>query len=161
MVSFIRNFKFYLLYWFTSLLAIPFLFWWISNAQTDILWELTSPSQNYMIYRDRSGGSEVKTIWGLVIWNQNTPTVIVRITRFLLILTITLAVTMILYNWMIYIIETWQWKEWKSLVKNVVLIVVWILVALFSVVIITLIQSTTTTLDKELPKAYDDILKNK
>ena len=65
---------------------------------------------------------------------------------------------MILYNWMIYIMETGQWKEWKSLVKNVVLIVVWILVALFSVVIITLIQSTTTTLNNELPETYDDIL---
>ena len=83
---------------------------------------------------------------------------IARITRLLLILTISLSITMILYNWMVYIIETWQGKEWKSLVKNVVLIVVWILVALFSVVIINLIQSTTTTLNTELKETSDNNL---
>ncbi len=78
---------------------------------------------------------------------------IVKITRFLLILTITLAVTMILYNGMIYIIQTWQWKDSKDLTKNIIYIVIWILVALFSVVIITLIQSVPSTLwdKKELP----------
>ena len=83
---------------------------------------------------------------------------IARITRLLLILTISLSITMILYNWMVYIIETWQGKEWKSLVKNVVLIIVWILVALFSVVIINLIQSTTTTLNTELKETSDNNL---
>ena len=68
----------------------------------------------------------------------------------ILILTIALSVTMILYNGMIYIIETWQGKEWKSLVKNVIFIVVWILIALFSSVIIILIQSIPETLDEEL-----------
>ena len=78
---------------------------------------------------------------------------IIKITRFLLILSITLAVTMILYNGMIYIIQTWQWKDSKDLTKNIIYIVIWILVALFSVVIITLIQSIPSTLwdKKELP----------
>ena len=74
---------------------------------------------------------------------------IARITRLLLILTISLSITMILYNWMVYIIETWQGKEWKSLVKNVVYIVIWILISLFSITIITLLQSVSTTLDEE------------
>jgi len=81
-------------------------------------------------------------------WKQ--PSMIVKVTRLLLSLVIALSVTMILYNWMQYIIQTWQWKEAKDLTKNIAYIVVWILVALFSVVIITLIQSIPATLDKEL-----------
>ena len=65
-------------------------------------------------------------------------------------LTVALSVTMILYNGMMYIIQTWQGKEAKDLTKNITLIVVWILVWLFSVVIITLLQSVPTTLNKEL-----------
>ncbi len=78
---------------------------------------------------------------------------IIKITRFLLILTITLAVTMILYNGMQYIIQTGQWKDAKDLTKNILYIVIWIFVALFSVVIITLIQSIPSTLwnEEELP----------
>jgi len=73
--------------------------------------------------------------------------IIVKFTRIFLSLVITLSVTMILWNWMSYIIQTWQWKEWKNLVKNIVYIVVWILIALFSVIIITIIQSVPATLD--------------
>jgi hypothetical protein len=63
---------------------------------------------------------------------------------------------MILYNGMMYIVQTWQWKESKSLMKNVALIVVGILISLFSVVIIRLIQSIPWTLDDELMEGgYD------
>lgn len=75
------------------------------------------------------------------------PSIIARITRILLSLVIALSITMILYNGMMYIVKTWQWKEAKDLTKNVAYIVIWILVALFSVVIITLIQSVPSTLD--------------
>jgi hypothetical protein len=63
---------------------------------------------------------------------------------------VTLSVTMILYNGMMYIIQSWQWKDSKSLMKNIVLIVVGILISFFSVVIIRLIQSIPWTLDEEL-----------
>ena len=75
------------------------------------------------------------------------PSMIVKVTKLLLILIVALSVTMILYNGMMYIIQTWQWKEWKSLMKNIALIVVGILISFFSVVIIRLIQSIPTTLD--------------
>ncbi len=82
--------------------------------------------------------------------------IIVRVTKLLLILVIALSVTMILYNGMMYIVQTWQWKESKSLMKNVALIVVGILISLFSVVIIRLIQSIPWTLDDELMEGgYD------
>lgn len=76
--------------------------------------------------------------------------IIVKVTKLLLVLVIALSVTMILYNGMMYIIQTWQWKEWKNLMKNIALIVVGILISLFSVVIIRLIQSIPWTLDDEL-----------
>lgn len=85
------------------------------------------------------------------------PSIIVKATRLLLTLVITLSVTMILYNWMMYIIQTGQWKEWKNLVKNIVYIVVWILISLFSVVIITIIQSVPTTLDDSTDGLLMDI----
>ena len=85
---------------------------------------------------------------------QQQPSIIVLITRMLLVLTIALSITMILYNSMIYIIQSWQWKDAKSLTKNIAYIIVWILVALFSVIIIRIIQSIPSTLwdSEELPE---------
>lgn len=82
------------------------------------------------------------------VWKK--PPMVVKITRLLLTLVIALSVTMILYNGIMYIVQTWQWQEWKNLMKNVVLIVVGILISLFSVLIIRLIQSIPYTLDEEL-----------
>jgi len=162
MMDFINKLKSYLFYWLASLFIVPFLFWWISKADTDLLWEFIRPAWTIghsIIYGDVTT-NQVRDTGDRVI--NNKASVIVRVTRLLLILTISLSVTMILYNGMVYIIETWQGKEWKSLVKNVVLIVVWILVALFSVVIITLIQSSTTTLEEELDKGQpENILREK
>ena len=128
-----------------AFLLLLFFFWGFSSAANDLLRWVIQPAYY------------LKTI--IWIWeNVNTvgnavPWIIVLITKFLLILTITLSVTMILYNGMVYIIQTWQWKDAKSLTKNIVYIIIWILVALFSVVIITLIQSVPSTLGDtgELP----------
>lgn len=155
MMDFINKLKSYLFYWLASLFIVPFLFWWISKADTDLLWEFIRPAWTIghsIIYGDVTT-NQVRDTGNRVI--NNEASVIVRVTRLLLILTISLSVTMILYNGMVYIIETWQGKEWKNLAKNVILIVVWILVALFSVVIINLIQSTTVTLNTELTESND------
>lgn len=153
--------KLYIYYLIGTFLALPFLFGWISHAAEDLLWQAFSQTE----HSDTSIelGKNVQTVWNKVIkwsfdvgiggWNSGfwkSPSIIVKVTRLLLILTIALSVTMILYNGMIYIIETWQWKEWKSLIKNVWLIVVWILVSLFSVVIINIIQSIPTTIEEEM-----------
>lgn len=154
---FINKIKFSIVYWVISFLALPFFFGWFSDAASDLLRQIMEPSK-------RDGSiidiwENVTTVWNNVFKNPTEIgtdgvgkkwSIIVRITRLLLILTIALSVTMILYNGMIYIIQTWQWKEWKSLMKNVILIVIWIFVSLFSVVIINLIQSIPTTLEKEL-----------
>lgn len=168
MITKLINIKSWIIYLFWLFFGLTFLFGWKIYAIDDLLYQIMEPSINSNNTIDL--GNNVQTVWNKVIkwsvewdnsWLGVTAPITVKITRLLLILTIALSITMILYNWMIYIIQTWQWKEWKSLMKNVLLIVVWILVALFSVVIINLIQSIPTTLDKELiettdPKLDDD-----
>lgn len=155
-----KNIKYYLF----ALVAIPFLFGSFSGAVNDLLWQAINPT-----YENKN----ISQIWENVdtVWNaalqwwikmenglsvKSAPSIIIKVTRILLSLTIALAVTMILYNGMMYIVKTWQWKDWKDLTKNVAYIVVWILIALFSVVIITLIRSVPKTLDEELIVDYEN-----
>lgn len=195
--------KFYILYLIGIFLSPSILFWWISFAADDLLWQLIEPS--YYSNTTLDMGVNVKTVWdevlgwsneinikfrkevirdengnllchnwpcpeGCTVYNEEKdkkemcprqhkwvnvevwkkPSMVVKITRLLLTLVIALSVTMILYNGIMYIVQTWQWKEWKSLMKNIVLIVVGILISLFSVLIIRLIQSIPNTLDEEL-----------
>lgn len=159
----------YIKYWIISFFVLPFFFWWFSLAVDDLTWQVFYPAKS--IGSVFNLGDNVNTVWNRFIkWSteisigsspKRSPSIIVKVTRFLLILVITLSVTMILYNWLIYIIQTWQGKEWKSLIKNVLLIVVGILVALFSVVIINLIQSVPTTIDTELQAEKDNESDNK
>jgi hypothetical protein len=146
MTFFITRFKKYFIYWIFSLLVLPVFFWGYSHAASDLLHQMFLEVRNNDMTIDL--GDNVNTVWSNTFKTKKS--IIVRSARLLLILTIALSVTMILYNGMIYIIETWQGKEWKSLVKNVIFIVVWILIALFSSVIIILIQSIPETLDEEL-----------
>ena len=167
--------KFYI-YLIGTFLTLTFLSGWFLHATDDLLWQIVSVTKDNDTMLNV--GENVNTVWNKMIkwsvevnigWDDAgagiSAPITIKITRLLLILTIALSVTMILYNWMIYIIETWQWKEWKSLIKNVILIVVGILISLFSVVIINLIQSIPTSLDKELidttnPKNNKDYIKN-
>jgi len=151
-----KNIKYYL----SILIAIPLLLGSFSGAVNDLLWKAMSPS-----YNDSNISTiweNVNTVWAAVIkwWSSSSPSIIVKVTRILLSLTIALAVTMILYNGMMYIVKTWQWKDWKDLTKNIAYIVVWILIALFSVVIITLIRSVPKTLDEELIVDYNNTQDN-
>ena len=130
--------------------------WCLSEAANDLLWQIIEPAYEWdtiiKIWEN------VDTVWKTVIewstevgkWIKNWPSIIVKVTRILLSFVIALSITMILYNGMQYIIQTWQWKDSKDLTKNIAYIVVWILIALFSVVIITLIQSVPKTIETEL-----------
>lgn len=137
--------------------------WWIVAAERDLLYETLRPSQQLIIYPSNNS----KRIWNKIFhWSievdiekengeldvevTRVPNLFAKITRLLLILVITLSVTMILYNWIKYIVKVWQWEDSKSLMKNVAYIIVWILVSLFSVVIITLLRSVPTTLNEKL-----------
>lgn len=136
MTLFITKFKKYFLYGAISLFVLPIFFGWYSQARDDLLKRMSQPSMTAKQMIDVWDDTQV---WWRTIKGEQS--IVVKATRLLLVLTIALSVTMILYNWMIYIVETWQGKEWKSLAKNVILIVVWILIALFSSIIIALIQS--------------------
>lgn len=84
-------------------------------------------------------------------WDQDTPAftteapLIVRIAKFLLRITMVLAVTMVIFNGIMWIIESSKWGEVKDAKKNIVLIVVGILIALMSLGIVNLISSITVS----------------
>ena len=157
------KFFFYLI---GTLLVLPFSFLWISHAQNDLLRQMFSYPINNDTIIDL--WENVNTVWKNVFeWKgeididtwwikvKNSPSIIVKTIRLLLSLVIALSITMILYNWMQYIIQTWQWKEGKDLTKNIAFIVIWIIISLFSVVIITLLQSIPETLENELIDEYN------
>ncbi len=80
---------------------------------------------------------------------------IVRITKFLLRMTIVLSITMIIFNAVKYMIEVLWWKDRKSAEakKNLVFVAGWIILSLMSVSIINLIVSVP----KSSIKTSDDL----
>ena len=56
-------------------------------------------------------------------------------------MTIVLSVTMIIYNGILWIIESSKWWEVKDAKNNITYIFVWILLSLSSVILINLISS--------------------
>ena len=160
----IKNNLKYLLIIIVTIFSLSFI--WTCNAADDLLYKITEPARYNWTIIDM--GTNVDSVWTYVFewrtevnWDnidfdpntkvleQKAP-MVVKITRLILQIIIAISVTMILYNWMMYIIQTWNGKEGKSLVKNIVYIVVWILIALFSVIIINIIQSVPNTLKEEL-----------
>lgn len=153
---------FYAIYLMGVLLVLPFFIGWKLIATDDLLRKIAEPSYNDdKMFKE---GQNVKTVWVRVLkWTYEVngewitkKSILLKITRLLLVLTIALSVTMILYNGMMYIIQTWQGKEWKDLIKNVLLIVVGILISLFSVLIINLIQSIPNSLNEEIPERQSE-----
>lgn len=76
---------------------------------------------------------------------QTEAPLIVRFAKFLLRITMILSVTMIIYNGIMWIIESSKWAEVKDAKKNITLIIVGILIALMSLGIINLISSLTVS----------------
>jgi hypothetical protein len=149
-------------YWLLALLLVPFLTWF-ANAADDLLRQIVEKADQHktLIHVWENVDRVWRNVfeWSVGIGTANKPSMVVKLTRFLLTLVVALSVTMILYNGLTYIVQTWQWKEWKSLVKNVVYIVIWIIISLFSIVIITILQSVSTTLDEtrvDWTKSADD-----
>lgn len=83
----------------------------------------------------------ISTNW---ISTTTTDPLLVRITKFLLRLTVLLSVTMILYNAVNYIAAAWdEWDSWKAK-KAIYNVIIWILIAMFSISLVYLISSITT-----------------
>lgn len=73
------------------------------------------------------------------------PPLIVRITKFLLRLTIILSITMVIYSGIMYIIESSKWAEVKEATNSLMYIVGWVLLALMSLSLINLITSISVS----------------
>ena len=149
--------KWKMLRYLKIMLIVLMLFcWWTTFAENDLLYETIEPSKELIIFQSKSskrignrlfGWSKEVDIEGGGVEVNDVPNLFGGITQLLLWLVVVLSVTMILYNWIKYIVKVWQWEDSKSLMKNVVYIIVWILVSLFSVVIITLLRSVPTSLE--------------
>lgn len=161
MTYLLNNFVNKLKYWMIFIACMLFFMWWISNANNDLLTNVFRPAynSNTMIRISLDSDTAWRRIlhWGSQVtlkkWeieSKPEPSLIVKLTRYFLKFTIAISVTMILYNGLSYIIQTGRWKEWKNLVSNVVYIVIWILIALFSVIIITILQSAWTTINETI-----------
>ncbi|MDD3263105.1 MAG: hypothetical protein PHR61_04660 [Candidatus Absconditabacteria bacterium] len=84
------------------------------------------------------GDYDINTLGG-----ETQAPLIVRITKFLLRLTIVLSITMVLYNGILWVIESAKGGDVKDAKNNILYIVGGILLALSSVVIINIISSIT------------------
>lgn len=76
----------------------------------------------------------------LISADRKTP-LIVRITKFLLRITVVLAITMVIYSGINYILQSTSGGDTKWSTKNIALIVWWLVLALMSLAIIQLINS--------------------
>lgn len=129
----------------------------------DIMYNLFEPSinQNSVIYIWKNKSDVWHSVLRKTVWIEydhwfNTYTeapLIVRITKLLLRLTVVLSVSMVMFNAVKYLIEVFDWKDWKSAAskKNLINVWVWLLVALLSVSAVNLVsslwKSTITTSD--------------
>jgi len=82
--------------------------------------------------------------WKVPLVTTEAP-LIVRIAKFLLRITMVLAVTMVIFNGIMWIIESSKGAEVKDAKKNITLIIAGILIALMSLWIINLISSLTVS----------------
>lgn len=124
------------------------------SAAWDLLDKAFQPSieQNWLVdlgrTKDQVGNELLRESTNVSIslsWvssSQRSP-LIVRIAKLLLRITIVLAVTMVLYNWILYIIQSSKWETPKDPQKNLINIWLWILLSLASLWIINLINSIT------------------
>ncbi len=156
----------YLVLLFSAMITF---FWWATLAEKDLLYQTTQPSTELIIYPSENS----KGVWNWIFKGEKKvnltrnkkkglfgrfdsstskqASLFGMVTRLILILVVTLSVTMILYNWIMYIVKVWQWEDSKNLIKNVAYIVVWILISLFSVVIMTLLRSVPQTIEEDIP----------
>lgn len=85
---------------------------------------------------------------------------IVRITKFLLRITVVLSITMVLYNGILWIIESAKWGDVKDAKDNIIYVVGGILLALSSVALINLVSSISlSSLNPEnMPEKNNDTI---
>lgn len=122
-----------------------------SNAY-DLLQQVFDPAiqQNVVVGWD-SIGTDVESVgnyvlnWGsnfnLKKWLTKRQSLIIEVTRFILRMSIVLAVTMLIYNGIQYMIKASKGDHPKEIVTNIIYILAGVLLALSSVIIIRLASS--------------------
>jgi len=96
--------------------------------------------------------SEKQEFCATVLWGNRDDSpatvqapLIVRITKFLLRITIVLSITMVIYSGIMYIIEASKGAEVKETTNNLMYIIGWVLLALMSLGLINLIASLSVS----------------
>ena len=112
----------------------------VHTTQSEIQKKITNVWYNWDTTKyctDILGG----VIWNLDITTQQQAPLLVRITKFLLRMTIVLSITMILYNGVLWIVESSSGNDVKDAKNNLIYIFVGVLLALSSVALINLVSS--------------------
>ncbi len=141
--------------WFFGLLWNFFAFadeW--SNSE-DFLNQAFSPSVNNdlvvwqgLVWNTKEWVWNFLLNWGVEIsrWGATKKdSFVVSLTKFIVRFTLILAITMIIYNWIMFVVKSTKWEAPKDVLKNIIYIIVWVLLALASVVIIRLAGSVGTS----------------
>ncbi len=132
---------------------------WFVSAQffwgnSDFLEQVFSPSKSQQqvinIGNDKQAvGNEVfRPSLTIQWWSDGVQTItreplLVRLTKFILRLTIVLSVTMVIYSGIRYMTSVWSEESAQKTRQNLLYIVLWILLAMMSYGIIILLQSIT------------------
>lgn len=118
----------------------------------DLLQQAFDPAlrQDAVVWQD-SIGTDVESVGNYVLNGGSTLTIwkgltkrqslIIEITRFILRMTVVLAVTMLIYNGLQYMIKSSKWEHPKEIVSNILYIILGVLLALVSVIIVRLASS--------------------
>ena len=86
--------------------------------------------------------------WGVEIsrWGATKKdSFVVSLTKFIVRFTLILAITMIIYNWIMYVVKSSKGESSKDTLKNLIYIIVGVLLALTSIVIVRLASSVGKT----------------
>lgn len=102
----------------------------------DAIGTTTESVGNYVL----NGGTDVNITKDWINASKRT-SLLIQITRFILRMTVVLAVTMIIYNGVQYMIKASKWENPKDILSNIYYIIAGILLALLSIVIVRLTSS--------------------
>lgn len=109
----------------------------------DMIWTTKYSVWHYVL----EGGSTFN-VWKWVSWSNpwgEKYSLIVQITKFLVRMTLVLAITMIIYNGILFVVKSTKGEMSKETLQKLAYICVGVLLALSSVVIIRLANSVGTT----------------
>lgn len=120
----------------------------VANRKDTIIdvWHTANAVGNEVI----KGSTKISIGWSKFFDVSKNESIIMRITKFILMLTIVLSVTMIILNGIQYIIKSWNGEDPSKSRTNLIYIVVGIILALFSVVIVNLLRSVGESTLKEI-----------